>query len=86
MIYTNLLEQKITGWPELAITLPFQCEVEIVEWRVQGHDNLDLEIKQETNQDRLYYTLSMTLLSTRKAEKKGERYCKYCKEDTEVNQ
>lgn len=28
----------------------------------------------------------MTLLSTRKAEKKGERYCKYCKEDTEVNQ
>ena len=36
--------KDITG-PELAIILLFQCEVEIVEWRVQGRENLDLEIK-----------------------------------------
>ena len=65
--------QEITG-PELTITLPFQCEVKIIEWGVQGHENLDLEIQRVTKEEQLYYILSMTFLCTEKAEvveKKG---------------
>ena len=48
--------------------------MEIFEWGVQGHENLDSEIKQVTNQEQLYYILSVTFISTEKAkeeEKKG---------------
>ena len=65
--------EEITG-AELVIPLPFQCEVDIVEWGVQGHANEDLEIRRITKDEQLYYILSMTFLSTEKAEeveKKG---------------
>ena len=64
--------QEITG-PELMITLPFQCEVEIVEWGVQCHENLDLEIQRVTKEEQLYCILSMTFLSTEKAEEVEKR-------------
>ena len=54
--------------------MQFQCEVDIVEWGVQGHANEDLEIRRITKDEQLYYILSMTFLSTEKAEeveKKG---------------
>lgn len=59
--------QEITG-KELTINLPFQCEVEIVEWGLQAHVNEDFEIQRVTKAEQLYYILSMTFLSTEKAE------------------
>lgn len=47
--------------------------MEIVEWEVQGHENLDLEVQQATNQEQLYLILSMTFLSTDKSEEEGKR-------------
>ena len=64
--------EEITG-PELVIPLPFQCEVDIVEWGVQGHDNEDIEIRQVTKEEQLYYILSMTFLSTEKAEEEEKQ-------------
>ena len=64
--------QEITG-PELTITLPFQCEVEIVEWGVQGHVNYDLEIQRVIKEEQLYYILSMTFISTEKAGEEEKR-------------
>ena len=64
-------EQEIAG-PELTTQLSFQCEVEIIEWRVQDHENLDSEIQRVTKEEQLYYILSMTFLSTEKAEEKGK--------------
>ena len=59
--------EKINGL-ELVIPLPFQCEVDIVEWGVQGHDNEDLDIREVSKEEQLYYILSMTFLSTEKGE------------------
>lgn len=42
--------------------------MDIVDWGVQDHENVDVEIKQVTNQEKLYYILSMTLISTEKPE------------------
>ena len=64
--------QEITG-PELTINLPFQCEVEIVEWGVQGHVNYDSEIQRVTKEEQLYCILSMTFLSTKKAEEEEKK-------------
>ena len=47
-------EDEITG-PDLVIPLPFRCEVDIVEYGVQGHEQL-------------YYIFSMTFSSTEKTE------------------
>ena len=47
-------EDEITG-PDLVISLPFRCEVDIVEYGVQGHEQL-------------YYIFSMTFFSTEKTE------------------
>ena len=73
-------EQEIAG-PELTTQLSFQCDVEIIEWRVQDHENLDSEIQRVTKEEQLYYILSMTFLSTEKAEEKGKGYSKHCEED-----
>ena len=59
--------EEITG-PEFIIPLPFYCEIDIVKWGVQGHDNEDLEIREITKEEQLYYILSTTFLSTEKAE------------------
>ena len=47
--------------------------MEIVEWGVQGHENLNSEIIQVTNQEQLYYILSMTFISTEKAKEEEKR-------------
>ena len=67
--------EKINGL-ELVIPLPFQCEVDIVEWGVQGHDNEDLDIREVSKEEQLYYILSMTFLSTEKDEE--EKKAGYC--------
>ena len=64
--------EEITG-PELIIPLPFQCEVDIVEWGVQGHKNKDIKIREVTKEEQLYYILRMTFQSTEKTEEEEKR-------------
>ena len=64
--------EEITG-PELVIPLPFLCEVDIVEWGVQDHENEDVEIREVTKEEQLYYILSLSFLSTEKAEEEEEQ-------------
>ena len=63
----NKKKDEVVG-DNLAIPLPFKCEEDIVEWRVQGFTNKDEEIVQKNWSVQLYSVLSITFVSVEKLE------------------